>query len=95
MKTCKVEATVSIDRVVIASKTWPTCDIMNTSRTRAWARRQFNKTLLDMSQCLAGQDKNVVLDWWANYPNGNYVSGRIAGVNGEIFVTRGVFEGKR
>lgn len=95
MKTCKVEATIRIGGVVTAHKTWPACDIMDTSRTRAWARRKFNKALLDMSQLLVNQDNVVVLDWRADYGGGIRNEGRIAGKDGEIFVMRGIFEGKR
>ena len=95
MKTCKVQVEVWVDDTCIRHKTWPECDIMNTSRTRAWATRQFNRTLNDLASCLAGKDKIVSVCWTAIYPDKSgrgRIHGRLSGVNGKKLVRNGIFE---
>ena len=93
-KTCKIEVEVCVDHKVIKSKVWPACDIMNTSRTRAWATRQFNKFMDDFSGDY-GRNKIISVHWTAIYPDETgraRMHGRLSGVNGKKLVRNGIFE---
>lgn len=95
MTTCKVEATLYVDRKPLKTKTWPACDIMKTSVTRAWATRQFNAALKDFASCDIGKDKIVSVDWIADFGEAqgfNSIRGHMGGVNGRVMSRRGIFE---
>lgn len=95
MTTCKVVATLYVNRKSLKTKTWPACDVMKTSVTRAWATRQFNATLKDLASCDMGRDKVVSVEWRAAYGEAqgfNSISGHMGGVNGRVMSRRGIFE---
>jgi hypothetical protein len=95
MLTCKVEVEIFVDHKVVKSKMWPACDIMNTSRTRAWATRQFNKFLSDFGGCDIGHNKIITVHWTAIYPDETgraRTHGHLSGVNGKRLVRDGIFE---
>ena len=95
MNVCKVHVEVIVDEQIIKTKTWPTCDIMKTGVTRAWATRQFNAFLKDFNDCVIGKDKIIVVRWTAEYGETNGFSrltGLYSGVNGKVMARRGIFE---
>lgn len=69
------------------TRVWKDVDVMNTSRTRAWATRQFN-----MHWEWRKRDTPIRVEWECQHDDGSYrFHGGLSGVN-NIKSRRGYFE---
>jgi ribonuclease HI len=87
MKTCTITVQVFVGEACLyrslgeppkSIRTWHNIDIMNTSRTRAYATRLFNKFW-----AVRKKDEPIRVEWECVHDDGNHrFKGALSGVNG-------------